>query len=337
MNGKAYINGIERELVSGETILSFVRRYEGKDHIPTLCDAPNLKPFGSCRVCSVEVAMKQDGPLKTVASCHTPVAEGQWIWTGTEKIDRLRKNIIELVLTDHPLDCLTCEVNNNCELQTVAARVGIREVRYPEGKNHQDREKDLSHPYMTSDLSKCINCFRCVRACDEVQGEMVLSMAGRGFDSRIIKGSDQLFADSGCVSCGACAQACPTSAISDVFESKSVVADTKTRTVCTYCGVGCNLEVATINGKVKSIQAPVDAEVNQGHTCLKGRYAFSFYNHPDRLRTPLIRRDGELTAATWDEAYEFIAEKITSIKKQHGADSIAGISSARCTNEENYL
>ncbi|MFM8348666.1 MAG: molybdopterin-dependent oxidoreductase, partial [Bacteroidota bacterium] len=289
------------------------------------------------RVCSVEVAMKQDGPLKTVASCHTPVAEGQWIWTGTEKIDRLRKNIIELVLTDHPLDCLTCEVNNNCELQTVAARVGIREVRYPEGKNHQDREKDLSHPYMTSDLSKCINCFRCVRACDEVQGEMVLSMAGRGFDSRIIKGSDQLFADSGCVSCGACAQACPTSAISDVFESKSVVADTKTRTVCTYCGVGCNLEVATINGKVKSIQAPVDAEVNQGHTCLKGRYAFSFYNHPDRLRTPLIRRNGELTAATWDEAYEFIAEKITSIKKQHGADSIAGISSARCTNEENYL
>ena len=337
MNATAFINGIERELIPGETILSFVRRYEAKDHIPTLCDAPNLKPFGSCRVCSVEVALKENGPLKTVASCHTPVAAGQWIWTGTEKIDRLRKNIIELVLTDHPLDCLTCEVNNNCELQTVAARVGIRQVRYPEGKNHQDREKDLSHPYMTSDLSKCINCFRCVRACDEVQGEMVLSMAGRGFDSRIIKGSDQLFADSGCVSCGACAQACPTSAISDVFESKSVVADTKTRTVCTYCGVGCNLEVATINGKVKSIQAPADAEVNQGHTCLKGRYAFSFYNHPDRLRTPLIRKNGELTPATWDEAYDLIAGKLRSIKAQHGADSIAGISSARCTNEENYL
>ena len=337
MNGKACINGTWREFMPGETILSFVRRHEGKDHIPTLCDAPNLKPFGSCRVCSVEVGLKENGPLKTVASCHTPVAEGQWIWTGTEKIDRLRRNIIELVLTDHPLDCLTCEVNNNCELQTVAAKVGIRDVRYPEGKNHQDREKDLSHPYMTSDLSKCINCFRCVRACDEVQGEMVLSMAGRGFDSHIIKGADQPFSGSGCVSCGACAQACPTSAISDVFESKSVVADTKTRTVCTYCGVGCNLEVSVVNGKVKSIQAPYDAEVNQGHTCLKGRYAFSFYDHADRLRTPLIRKDGVLKPATWEEAYSFIAEKLQNIKATHGPDSIAGVSSARCTNEENYL
>jgi len=337
MNGKACINGVWKEYLPGESILSFVRRHEGREHIPTLCDAPNLKPFGSCRVCSVEVGLRENGPLKTVASCHTPVAEGQWIWTGSEKIDRLRRNIIELVLTDHPLDCLTCEVNNNCELQTVAAQVGIRDIRYPEGKNHQDREKDLSHPYMTSDLSKCINCFRCVRACDEVQGEMVLSMAGRGFDSRIIKSFDQSFAESDCVSCGACAQACPTSAISDVFESKSVVADVKTRTVCTYCGVGCNLEVATVNGKVKSIQAPYDAEVNQGHTCLKGRFAFSFYNHPERLRSPLIRKDGKLEPVSWDEAYAFITEKLGSIKSQHGPDSIAGISSARCTNEENYL
>jgi formate dehydrogenase major subunit len=283
------------------------------------------------------VALVKDGPAKVQASCHTPAIPNSYIYTDSQRVTRLRKNIVELVLTDHPLDCLTCEVNNNCELQTVAAKVGIRDVRYPEGKNHLDRKKDLSHPYMTSDFSKCINCFRCVRACDEVQGEMVLSMAGRGFDSHIVKSFNNTFLDSDCVSCGACAQACPTSAISDVFESKSVAVDEKIRTICTYCGVGCNLEVSVKNGKVKSIQAPIDAEVNQGHTCLKGRYAFSFYNHPDRLRTPLIRKNDELVPATWDEAYDYIAEKLIDIKTKYGPDYIGAISSARCTNEENYL
>ena len=337
MSNIAYIDDKPYELLSGETILNFVRRNAKKDIIPTLCDAPNLEPFGSCRVCSVEVALQADGPTKTVASCHSPAMKDSYIYTSTEAIQRLRKNIIELVLTDHPLDCLTCEVNNNCELQTVAAKVGIRDVRYPEGANHLDRPKDHSHPYMTSELSKCINCYRCVRACEEVQGQFVLSMAGRGFDNHIIKGSDVSFFESDCVSCGACAQACPTSAISDVFESKSVVGVEKTRTVCTYCGVGCNLEVSTTNGKVKSIQAPYDAEVNQGHTCLKGRYAFSFYDHPDRLRTPLIRRNGVLEPASWDEAYDYIIDKLSNIKEKYGPDSIAGISSSRCTNEENYL
>jgi formate dehydrogenase major subunit len=337
MSLTAYINDQAFAIREGDTILKFVRRHFGQDFVPTLCDAPNLDPFGSCRVCSVDVALVKHGPSKVQASCHTPVMANSYIYTDSERITRLRKNIIELVLTDHPLDCLTCEVNNNCELQTVAARVGIRDVRYPAGKNHLDKQKDKSHPYMTSDFSKCINCFRCVRACDEVQGEFVLSMAGRGFDSHIVKGFEQSFFESDCVSCGACAQACPTSAISDVFESKSVVADEKIRTVCTYCGVGCNLDVAVVNKKVKSIQAPYDAEVNQGHTCLKGRFAFSFYNHPDRLRTPLIRKEGELVPATWDEAYDYIASKLTTIKNEYGPDAIGGISSARCTNEENYL
>jgi formate dehydrogenase major subunit len=333
----AFINSQPFEYQDGDTILQFIKRYFEQDYVPTLCDAPNLKPFGSCRVCSVEVALQKDGGRKTQASCHTPVMENSYIYTHSEDILKLRKNIIELVLTDHPLDCLTCEVNNNCELQDVAAKVGVRKVRYPEGKNHLDREKDLSHPYMTSDFSKCINCYRCVRACEEVQGELVLSMAGRGFDSHIIKSFDENFFESDCVSCGACAQACPTSAISDVFESKSIVGTEKTRTICTYCGVGCNLEVSTLNGEVKSIRAPFDAEVNAGHTCLKGRYAFSFYKHPDRIKTPLIRRNGELVPATWDEAYDFIADKLTTIVNQHGPDAVAGISSARCTNEENYL
>lgn len=337
MKNTAFINEKPFEIEQGETILSFVRRYFGQNSIPTLCDAPNLDPYGSCRVCSVDVALEEGGKTKVVASCHTPVQAGMQIYPESESIQRLRKNIIELVLTDHPLDCLTCEVNGNCELQDVAARVGIRDVRYPEGKNHLDREKDLSHAYMTSDLSKCINCYRCVRACDEVQGQFVLSMAGRGFDSRIIKGMDQTFEESDCVSCGACAQACPTSAISDIFQSKAIHSNETTRTVCTYCGVGCNLEVNSRNGEILSIQAPFDAEVNQGHTCLKGRYAFSFYKHEDRIRMPLVKKNGEFEEVSWDEAYDFIANKLEKIKAEEGPDAIAGISSARCTNEENYL
>jgi formate dehydrogenase major subunit len=285
----------------------------------------------------VEVALKPDGPRRVMASCHTPIADGMHIFPESPKVQRLRRNIVELVLTDHPLDCLTCEVNGNCELQTVAAKVGIRGVRYPAGANHLDRKKDLSHPYMTSDLSKCINCSRCVRACDEIQGQFVLSMHGRGFGARIIKGLDTTFEDSPCVSCGACAQACPTSAISDRFMSKSIEATKKTRTVCTYCGVGCNLTVATKGSEVLSIQAPVDAAVNHAHTCLKGRYAFKFFNHPDRLRQPLIRINGQLEKATWEEAYTHIHQHLTRIKNEHGGQAVAGISSARCTNEENYL
>lgn len=333
----AYINNQPYEYQQGETILNFVKRIEGEKTIPTLCDAPNLKPFGSCRVCSVEVALEQDGSTKTVASCHTPIMEGSYIYPNSSRVQKLRKNIIELVLTDHPLDCLTCEVNGNCELQDVAAAVGVRSVRYPQGSNHLDRQKDLSHPYMTSDLSKCINCYRCVRACDEVQGQFVLSMAGRGFDAHIIKGMNSSFFESDCVSCGACAQACPTSAISDVFESKSVATTGKTRTICTYCGVGCNLEVSSNGNDIKSIRAPYDAAVNGGHTCLKGRYAFGFYDHPDRLRDPLIKKDGQFEKVSWAEAYDFIAEKFQSYKVINGSDSIAGISSSRCTNEENYL
>jgi formate dehydrogenase major subunit len=337
MSNIAYIDNEAFEINEGETILSFVKRVKGEDLVPTLCDAPNLDPYGACRVCSVDVALVADGPAKAQASCHTPVMPNSYIYPSSDRIQKLRKNIVELVLTDHPLDCLTCEVNNNCELQSVAAKVGVRDVRYPAGKNHLDRKKDLSHPYMTSDMSKCINCARCVRACDEVQGQFVLSMAGRGFDSHIVKGQETTFNLSDCVSCGACAQACPTSAISDVFESKSIAVDEKVRTVCTYCGVGCNLEVSVKGGKVKSIQAPYDAAVNQGHTCLKGRFAFSFYNHGDRIKTPLIRRNGVLEPATWEEAYAFIAKELTRIKTDFGPDYIAGVSSARCTNEENYL
>jgi len=336
MSKFAYVDGVAFEIGEDETILRFAERHQ-VNSIPTLCDDQRLEPFGACRVCSVDVALSENGPKKVVASCHTPVTEGMHIETANKRIQKLRKNIIELVITDHPLECLTCEASGNCELQDVAAKVGLREVRYAEGKNHLHYEKDTSHPYMRSDLSKCINCSRCLRACDEIQGEFVLGMAGRGFDSHIIKGLNQSFNDSDCVSCGACVQTCPTAAISDIYQSKSVMADKKVRTICSYCGVGCNLEVMVQDNEILSIQVPDDAIVNAGHTCLKGRYAFRFYNHKDRLTTPLLKVDGEHQPISWDQALTVMADKFSAIKQQHGADKIAAISSSRCTNEENYL
>ncbi|MBI1841437.1 MAG: formate dehydrogenase subunit alpha [Verrucomicrobia bacterium] len=333
----AWLDGEAHPVLPGDTILKFTDRHLGRGHVPTLCDAPQLEPYGACRVCSVEVALKADGPARVVAACHTPLAAGMHVFSESNKIQRLRRNILELVLSDHPPDCLTCEINGNCELQTVAAKVGVRKIRYRDGKNHLDQKKDLSHPYMTSELAKCINCSRCVRACDEVQGQFVLSMHGRGFNARIIKGLDTNFENSPCVSCGACSQACPTSAISDIFASKGIFATKKTRTVCTYCGVGCNLIVASKGNEILSIQAPADSEVNHSHTCLKGRYAFKFANHRDRLRKPLIRYNGHFEEATWEQAYGHIVKNLQRIKQEHGGDAVAGISSARCTNEENYL
>ncbi|MDG1811252.1 MAG: formate dehydrogenase subunit alpha [Polaribacter sp.] len=336
---KAYINNIGYEFNSGETILDFVRRIESnKEAIPTMCQDDRLENFGSCRVCSVEVAREKDGPTRTMASCHTPIGEGLYIYHNTDKMKRLRKNIVELVLTDYPSDkVFPPEHKKATPFQETIAQIGIPNIRYPEGANHLNIEKDSAHPYIKSDLSQCINCFRCVRACEEIQGEMILGMSGRGFATNIIKGFDTSFDESACVSCGACVQTCPTEALTDKYETKTLIADKTVRTTCTYCGVGCQLEVSVIDGNIKGIQAPENAEVNEGHTCLKGRFAFEFYNHPERLREPMIKKNGKFEEVSWDEAYDFITAKLLDIKNKYGADSIGGISSSRATNEENYL
>ncbi|MFV0532003.1 MAG: formate dehydrogenase subunit alpha [Flavobacteriales bacterium] len=336
---KAYINNVAYEFKKGETILEFIRRIEkDKNAIPTLCQDDRLDNFGSCRVCSVEVAKEKDGLTRTMASCHTFVSEGFYVYPHTEKIQRLRKNIVELVLTDYPSDkVFPKEDKRATPFQKTIQQIGIPDVRYPKGKNHLDIQPDSSHPYIKSDLSQCINCFRCIRACEEIQGEMVLGMSGRGFATNIIKGFDTTFNLSACVSCGACVQTCPTEALIDKYETKTLIADKTVRTTCTYCGVGCQLEVSVINGKIKGIQAPETAEVNEGHTCLKGRFAFDFYNHPDRLKEPMIKKNGQFEKVSWEEAYKFVTHKLTEIKTQYGPDAIAGISSSRATNEENFL
>jgi formate dehydrogenase major subunit len=338
MENTAYIDNVPYPISGEETILEFVRRHLGRNVIPTLCQADNLENYGSCRICSVEVAPSEKVVPRVVASCHTPVSRGMYIFPATDKIRRLRKNILELLLSEYPSDRIFPEEGKRpTEFQNVLMSEGVTATRYPSAINTSDCSIDLSHPYIRSDLSECIKCYRCVRACDELQAEHVLAVTGRGSSSGIIKGSGGTFIESPCVSCGACVQTCPTNAIFDRYGVKTLNPDRLVRTVCTYCGVGCNLEVLVRDGTIAGIQAPVDAEVNRGHTCVKGRYAFEFYNHPDRLRSPLVKKDGRFVEATWEEAYSYIVAKFREIIAAHGPDSLAGISSARCTNEENYL
>jgi formate dehydrogenase major subunit len=332
----AFINLYPYRFKAGETIYDFVSRHLGAETIPVLCHDPALEPFGSCRMCSVEVSSDPEGGRRVVAACHTPVSAGLHLWPDSERIERLRGNIMQLLLSDYPSDRLDPAPGElPTPLQKMARRYPATEWRLPKTETLQ--APDSSHPYIRFDPAECINCYRCIRACDEVQGEFVLSMHGRGHASRIIRSLDQSFAESDCVACGRCVQTCPSNAISDRYRAKTARAERRVRTVCTYCGVGCNLEVLVSNNQVQAITAPEDAAVNAGHTCVKGRYAFGYYNHPERLRQPLVRRDGELRPASWDQALDLIAARLDKIGNDHGPDAIAGISSARCTNEENFL
>ena len=338
MENTAYIDNEACAIIPGETMLAFVRRHRGRDLIPTLCQADNLEHYGSCRLCSVEVAQAPDGPSRVLAACHTPVAPGQYLYPASERIRRLRRNILELLLSDYPADRLQPAPGQlPTEFQRALAALGIPAVRYPPGARHPAPAPDLSHPYLRADMAECIGCYRCVRACDELQAGQVLAVAGRGLAARIIVGADQSFVDSPCVACGACVQTCPTNALIDRYGTKTAPHDRLVRTICTYCGVGCNLEVKVRDGQIQGIQGAADAAVNRGHTCVKGRFAFEFHRHPDRLTTPLIRKAGQLQPATWDEALDYTARRFQEIKDRHGPDALAGISSARCTNEENYL
>ena len=304
--------------------------------IPKLCATDSLNAFGSCRLCLVEI----EGRPGTPASCTTPVQEGMSVHTQTPRLDKLRKGVMELYISDHPLDCLTCPANGDCELQDMAGAVGLRSVRYgAEGENHLHKGKDESNPYFTFDASKCIVCSRCVRACSEVQGTFALTIAGRGFGSEVSPSEQQPFLESECVSCGACVQACPTATLQEKSVINLGVPSRKVKTTCAYCGVGCSFTAELRGDEVVRMVPDKQGGANAGHSCVKGRFAWGYAQHQDRVTTPMIRDSiqDEWRAVDWDEAITFAAERLNKIKTTHGVDAIGGITSSRCTNEEVYV
>ena len=305
--------------------------------IPKLCATDNVAAFGSCRLCLVEV----DGIRGTPASCTTPVAEGMVVHTQTPRLEKLRRGVMELYISDHPLDCLTCSANNDCELQDAAAQVGLRDVRYGyQGDNHLGLPTDSSNPYFDFDPSKCIVCSRCVRACEEVQGTFALTIDGRGFASTVSAGqSADDFLSSECVSCGACVQACPTATLSEKTIREIGKPERSVVTTCGYCGVGCTFRAEMRGEQLVRMVPWKDGKANHGHSCVKGRFAWGYANHKDRITTPMIREsiDQPWREVSWDEALAFTAERLNAIRAESGPGALGGITSSRCTNEETFL
>ena len=304
-------------------------------NVPKLCATDSLEPFGSCRLCVVEIEGRRGYP----ASCTTPVAPGLKVHTQTPKLADIRRGTMELYISDHPLDCLTCAANGDCELQDMAGAVGLREVRYDDkGENHLKAVKDESNPYFTFDPSKCIVCSRCVRACEETQGTYALTISGRGFESKVAAGINN-FMESECVSCGACVQACPTATLMEKTVIEAGTPEHSVTTTCAYCGVGCSFNAEMKGEEVVRMTPNKNGGANHGHSCVKGRFAWGYATHQDRITTPMIRKNISYPWQTvsWDEAINYAASELNRIKNQYGKDAIGGITSSRCTNEEVYV
>ncbi len=304
--------------------------------VPKLCATEQLEAFGSCRLCLVQIEGMKGYP----ASCTTIVAPGMKVTTQNSKIGELRRNVMELYISDHPLDCLTCPANGHCELQDMAGAVGLREVRYGyEGENHLSLGKDTSNPYFTFDPSKCIVCSRCVRACDEQQGTLALTIQGRGFASKVSPSQNESFMDSECVSCGACVQACPTATLSEKSLIEMGQAEHSIVTTCAYCGVGCSFRAEMKGQEVMRMVPNKDGHANHGHSCVKGRFAIGYATHKDRILKPMIRANisDPWREVSWEEAISYAASELKRIQAKYGRDSIGGITSSRCSNEETYL
>ncbi|ASR38502.1 formate dehydrogenase subunit alpha [Prauserella marina] len=328
------IDGVPVTVPEGTSVMRAAA--ESGTDIPKLCATDSLDAFGSCRLCLVEI----DGRKGTPASCTTPVADGMRVSTQTPKLEKLRQGVMELYISDHPLDCLTCAANGDCELQDMSGVVGLRQVRYGyEGENHLDAPKDTSNPYFDFDASKCIVCSRCVRACGEVQGTFALTIEGRGFDSKVSASAGELFMDSECVSCGACVQACPTATLQERSVVDLGMPTRSVLTTCAYCGVGCSFKAELRGDELVRMVPYKDGGANEGHSCVKGRFAFGYATHPDRKLKPMIRErvTDEWREVDWETAIAYTAEKFLAIQEKHGAGSVGGITSSRCTNEEVYV
>jgi formate dehydrogenase major subunit len=307
--------------------------------VPKLCATDTLKAFGSCRLCLVEVEGRKGYP----ASCTTTVAAGMKIRTQSQKLQQLRRSVMELYLSDYPLERQPSEAEARTELRTMAHKLGVTSTPYANGKRHLGQPKDESNPYFTFDPDSCIVCSRCVRACDEVQGTYALTIQGRGFESKVSASQDQPFLESECVSCGACVEACPTAALTE----KSIIGlgapERAVSTTCAYCGVGCTLK-AELRGEdadVEVVRMVPDRAggANHGHACVKGRFAYGYATHADRVVKPMIRKSirDEWREVSWEEAIAYSASEMRRIQAKYGRDSVGGITSSRCTNEEAYL
>lgn len=336
---KVTIDGITIEVPEDITILDAARKFDIP--IPTLCHHPKLTPFGGCRLCIVEIK----GVPRLITSCTTAVSEGMEVKTSTPYIEELRKTVLELILSDHPNDCMVCEKAGDCTLQELAYTYGIRENEFP-GERRVYTKRD-GNPFIERDLEKCIMCGRCVKVCDEVQGVEAIDFGYRGFKSKICTAYEK---DLDCEFCGQCVAVCPTGALTGkLWTQKGRQKDIKeVDTVCAYCGTGCNITLHVKANEIIRVTSKEDTW-NEGWLCVKGRFGYMFVNSPERLTKPLIRiaqkgnlnsssgLNGSFREASWEEAYDLIASRLTDIKSKYGADALAGLSSARCTNEENYL
>jgi len=328
------IDGRQVTVNAGSSVLRAAA--EAGIKIPKLCATDSLEPFGSCRMCIVQI----EGARGYPASCTTPVAAGMKVCTQNDKLATVRRGIAELYISDHPLDCLTCAANGDCELQDTVGEVGLREVRYGyAGDNHLDSVKDTSNPYFSFDPAKCIVCSRCVRACEETQGTFALTIDGRGFASHVSPGQNQPFMDSECVSCGACVQACPTATLIEKSVIDLGTPEHSTITTCAYCGVGCSFRADMKGEQLVRMTPDKNGGANHGHSCVKGRFAFGYATHKDRITTPMVRDNitDPWRVVSWEEAIQHAADRLKGIQAKYGKQSIGGITSSRCTNEETYL
>jgi len=327
------IDGVPVTVPAGSSVMHAAA--EAGIDIPKLCATEQLEAFGSCRLCVVQVKDRRGFP----ASCTTLAEEGMQVTTESDALFRLRRGVMELYISDHPLDCLTCSANGNCELQDMAGRVGLREVRYADGANHLAETADISNPYFAYDPAKCIVCSRCVRACSDIQGTFALTTTERGFDSRIAAAGGDDFLSSECVSCGACVAACPTAALMDKSVIQLGQPQRSVTTTCAYCGVGCSLNAELQGEKVVRMVPDSRGGANHGHACVKGRFAWGYATHADRITTPMIRESirDPWRAVSWEEAIQHAAGEFKRLQAEHGAESIGSITSSRCSNEETYL
>ncbi|MGA2411433.1 MAG: molybdopterin-dependent oxidoreductase, partial [Candidatus Binataceae bacterium] len=303
--------------------------------IPRLCATDSLEAFGSCRLCLIEIEGRNGVP----ASCTTPAENGMKVHTQSERVAKLRRNMMELYMSDHPIDPFECKAGGKCELHEMAAAVGLEHVRYTNGHNHLDLKIDDSNPYFAFDPARCIVCSRCVRACNDVQGTYALTIEGRGFASQMTPGQHEHYSDSECVSCGACVQACPTDALMEKTLLERGRAERSVITTCGYCGVGCSFKAELRGDQVVRMVPNKNGLPNHGHSCVKGRFAWGYATHPDRALHPMIRKriEDPWQEVSWDEALKNAASELKRVQAKYGRGSIGGITSSRCTNEEAYV